>query len=133
MLLAKLPAAWERTFRITEAAQQPLRDTPSPSVRFTWITTWAAKGRVEYGLTPALGQSAEESVAAQSHRVVLTDLQPKTRYHYRIVCTKPDGTSVSTAVKSVVSTASPLRGGAKRERVGLEVVRAEYRLSLIHI
>lgn len=126
LLLAKLPAAWERTFKITEAVDQPLRDTPSPSVRFTWITTWAAKGRVEYGLTPALGQNAEESVAAQSHRVVLTDLEPNTRYHYRIVCARPDGTSVSTAAKSFVSTASPFKGSAKRERVGLEAVRPEY-------
>ena len=126
LLLAKLPPAWKRPFEISEALARPLRDTPSPSVGITWITTWATRGRVEYGLTPALGQVAEESVAANCHRIVLAGVRPGTTYHYRILCPRPDGRLVSTPVKSVASTAPRFKGSATRERVALEVLRQRY-------
>ena len=126
LLLAKLPPAWKRRFDITDLTALPLRDVASPSVRVTWITTWPTKGRVEYGSTPQYGNVVEESVAANCHRVVLTGLKPDATYHYRIVCPRSGGGDVSTAPATFVSTAAPLQGTARRQRVEVEVLRQRY-------
>jgi len=126
LLLAKLPPAWKRRFDITEVAAKPRRDVALPTVRVTWITSWPAKGLVEYGTTPALGMVAEEHVAVNCHRVVLNGLKPDTTYHYRITCPRHEGEAVSTSVATFVSTPAPVRGATRRERVEIGILRRRY-------
>ena len=49
-----------------------------------WDTAKPEVGRVEYGLSQALGKVVEESLAARHHAVLLLDLSPYTTYHYRV-------------------------------------------------
>jgi uncharacterized protein (TIGR03790 family) len=51
----------------------------------------AATVNVEYGLTPAYGQSKELTQFYLHHRVALSDLQDGVTYHYRVIATDPAG------------------------------------------
>jgi subtilase family protein/flagellar hook capping protein FlgD len=50
----------------------------------TWTTDLAARSRVYYGTTPALGQSAALEALVTSHGVTLTGLQPDTDYYFDV-------------------------------------------------
>ncbi len=68
--------------------------TTSSSQRVVWKTRGPTGGRVEYGLTPALGQFVE-SPAGTNHVAHLTGLAPNSRYFYRVVALAEDRTGRS--------------------------------------
>lgn len=57
--------------------------TTSTSQRIVWKTQSPTLGRVEYGLTPSLGDFIE-SPSSTNHVITLTGLSPDTRYFYRV-------------------------------------------------
>jgi hypothetical protein len=57
--------------------------TPN-SIWVMWETTSPSTGKVEYGLTPELGQVVEEIEAVLHHELQLTGLTPYTDYYYRV-------------------------------------------------
>ena len=55
------------------------------SVVIIWGTNIPATSQVEYGDSPALGQSSpQDTQLKQNHQVVLRNLQPNTTYYYRV-------------------------------------------------
>jgi hypothetical protein len=88
--LAAAPAAAQTLTR------GPLIENPDAlptTINIQWWTNVAGNSTVDYGLTPALGQSVTVAQAASCeigsagtcHSVGLTGLQPGTRYYYRLV------------------------------------------------
>ena len=65
-----------------------LQSATPTSIMVVWETTSEAESRVDYGTTPALGQTAYGSVAdgfagSLIHETLITDLDPDTYYYYR--------------------------------------------------
>ena len=60
-----------------------------------WRTPVPATSVVEYGPTSSLGQTAGSEVQATNHVVRLTDLEPGTLYHYRVISSGGNDTAVS--------------------------------------
>ncbi len=104
---------------ISAVAVRCLFDSPEPRAEVTFITSWPAMGRVQYGSTGEYGAEVSDDIPANNHRLYLENLQEGKQYHYRIVVMGFE-TEVSTedAGFSVVRPA-PVRGTAKRERVML--------------
>ena len=63
-----------------------VRDT---SFTVSWSTDVAATGRVNYGTSPALGQTAYDDhgvrAVGQSHHVTLQGLSPETTYYFEVI------------------------------------------------
>ena len=55
------------------------------SLAVVWRTAEASTSRVDYGPTPALGLRVVDYRLTQYHAVVLRDLRPSSRYHYRVL------------------------------------------------
>jgi hypothetical protein len=51
----------------------------------SWTSTNPASSRVEFGLTPTLGASVEQSALVTNHSLLLTGLAPDTNYFYGVV------------------------------------------------
>ncbi len=66
---------------ITEVKSQPVEDTWAV---VTWKTNQPASSIVEYGLTPALGQTTSNSALVTTHQVQLNLLADETQYYYRV-------------------------------------------------
>ncbi|HXK88055.1 MAG TPA: family 10 glycosylhydrolase [Phycisphaerae bacterium] len=85
-------------------------DPQDTSATITWTTDQAATSQVEYGLTTAYGTLTPlDSNLVTNHSVTLTNLQPATTYHYRVISTNAYGNRTSgdftftTAAAVVVS------------------------------
>jgi predicted phosphodiesterase len=61
-----------------------LQSVTPDSIWVLWDTTSPLSGRVEFGLTPELGQVVEEHEDVLHHEVKLTGLKPYTDYYYRV-------------------------------------------------
>ena len=68
-----------------------------------WQTNAPATSIVEYGLTEACGQTALDSAPAVEHCVALGDLDPGTRYYYRVRSETPSGQSAASDVRTFVT------------------------------
>ena len=133
MLLAQQPPVRGRKFEVQQIASGLARVAGKDVMRLTWITTWPAACTVEYWPMPSRGVSApggadggpakqEESSLLANHRLFLEGLKPGTKYGFRIVAPKPDGTPVKSAdLAFTFQTARPLVGTAKRERTPLRI------------
>lgn len=61
-----------------------LQSVTPDSIWIVWDTTEPVNGRVQYGQTPALGQSVVDQVAGLHHEVQLLGLKPYHTYYYRV-------------------------------------------------
>ncbi len=61
-----------------------------------WETDIPSDSHVDFGETPAYGQSASSSVLRTSHSLSLTGLEPNTTYHFAVTSTTPDGGMASS-------------------------------------
>ncbi len=57
----------------------------SSRATINWKTTQASDSKVLYGPTVDYGKSASSAVLLKSHTIKLTDLQPNTIYHFRVI------------------------------------------------
>ena len=63
----------------------PYLQLPTPTgMTVLWETNEKLPGRVEYGLTADLGQTAEAEKPVALHEIALKDLKPATAYYYRV-------------------------------------------------
>nr|MDT0664840.1 fibronectin type III domain-containing protein [Micromonospora sp. DSM 115978] len=62
----------------------------------TWTSNQPADSVVEFGLTPAYGQSVSDPTDVTSHALEITGLACATTYHYRVRSTDPDGAVASS-------------------------------------
>ncbi|MCE5238237.1 PKD domain-containing protein [bacterium] len=136
MLLAQQPPIRGRKFEIQQIESGLTRVEGQDVMRLTWITTWPAACKVEYWpvgaqfTAPGEGATAEgamnrattEPVPVANHRVFLSGLRPGTKYGFRILAPKPDGTPVQSPDQSFTfQLPRPLVGTAKRERTPLRI------------
>jgi hypothetical protein len=89
LLLLVLAAGWFGMVymqSMVDNARPPyLLMNSTDSIRVRWGTDETVIGRVHYGLQPnQLDQVVSEIKAVKDHRVILNNLQPGTRYYYRI-------------------------------------------------
>lgn len=77
------------------------------SFDLTWATNNSGNSQVDYGLTPALGQTVVVNDNVTDHTVTITGLEPGTIYYCSVTSTNADGSSTSTvrpyATKSLSS------------------------------
>jgi phosphodiesterase/alkaline phosphatase D-like protein len=70
-------------------------------IQIQWETDIPATGRVDYGLTSALGLTMVEDSLTTEHQITLSGLQADTVYYYRVVSELPSyGVAVSSPVDS---------------------------------
>jgi hypothetical protein len=109
----------------------PALDGGPLRARITWRANWITPGTVEFGLTEALGQTAEMPFSTRNHRVVLTDLQPDATYHFRVRGLTPEGRRMYSETQTFSTAAPELPAPAiERGTAPLRVInRAEIPLS----
>ncbi|MBU0608388.1 MAG: fibronectin type III domain-containing protein, partial [Armatimonadetes bacterium] len=122
MLLAKQPPIRGRKFEVQQIETGLARVEGKDVMRLTWITTWPAACKIEYWGADKKLITQEEASPLANHRVFLADLKPGTKYGFRIIGNKPDGTSVRSPDQSFTfQLPKPLVGTAKRERTPLRI------------
>lgn len=72
-------------------------DIASTNARVVWRTDEAANSRVDYGLTSDYGEAVWDVAMVTDHSITLTDLQPRTIYHYRVTSTNFAELAAATA------------------------------------
>lgn len=72
---------------LSDIAAAPL----ARSARITWTTDIPSSSRVDYGTTPAYGQSMASGAPVTSHSFTLAGLEPETSYHFSVTSESPDG------------------------------------------
>jgi hypothetical protein len=74
-----------RTPTVPAILIQPYLQLPRPhSIRILWETSIKSPSRVEFGLSPKLGHSADGADEVYIHEVELAELNPATTYYYRV-------------------------------------------------
>jgi len=71
-------------------------DLTAESARITWTTDQPTQGAVQYGTTSAYGSQAADALEQTAHSLTLAGLSPVTVYHYRVVATSPNGSTVAS-------------------------------------
>src|SRR5262249_39395643 len=85
----------------------------SSSAVITWTTSAPSDSQVEYGRTAAYGGLTPNAPLVTKHLVTLTDLVPRTRYHYRVKSIDDAG---NLAVSSDFTFKTTAGRGFARER-----------------
>jgi acid phosphatase type 7 len=62
-----------------------LQGVTASSATIAWVGDEYGVGTVEYGETPQLGREQVDTNVGRRHVVTLTDLEPASTYHYRVV------------------------------------------------
>ena len=122
MLLAQQPPIRGRQLDIQQIETGLARVEGQDVMRLTWITTWPARCTVEYWGADKKGMTQTEASPLANHRVHLEGLKPGTKYGFRIVAPKPDGTAVKSPDQAFTfQLPKPFVGTAKRERTPLRI------------
>ncbi|MEE2710748.1 MAG: fibronectin type III domain-containing protein, partial [Gemmatimonadota bacterium] len=66
----------------------------------TWRTNKLSTSRVEYGVDGNLSKSERDSSLVIGHAIVLKDLDPRTRYFYRVISVDALGKTTASGVRS---------------------------------
>jgi hypothetical protein len=66
------------------------------SARITWTTSEAATSAVDFGVSTAYGTSQSSTDLSTTHSVLVTDLNPYTTYHCRVVSADAGGNAVTS-------------------------------------
>jgi len=70
----------------------------SGSANVTWTTDELATSRVDYGLTPLLGQTATDAALVAQHVLSLTGLQEGDTYYYQVTSVDAAGNTATSAI-----------------------------------
>lgn len=62
-----------------------LQNVTTDSITIAWRTASPSQGEIVYGGTSEYNLSVIDETIGKQHHVILTDLQPDTQYHYRLV------------------------------------------------
>jgi len=121
-LLAAMPETrpLPREVRYLEAAGA--RDPATGRVlgRVTFVTTWPAQARVEYGPDERYGVVVEEDQPWANHRLWLPDVEPGKTYQYRLTVRTPEGREIVRTGR-FDTTERRAQGKVERGEVGLTV------------
>lgn len=73
-----------------------------------WSTDVESEGRIDFGLSPAYGQSTyTDAKSSKHHRIQLLGLLPSTTYHFRIVSTRHGLPETETYSQDYTFTTEP--------------------------
>jgi predicted phosphodiesterase len=84
-----------------------LQFVTSNSITVMWETEGAVTGRVEYGTTYPPKQSAESEKADTMGEIVLSNLEPGTKYFYRVICTDAEGRKLESKSLTFMTATGP--------------------------
>ena len=90
---------WKSYIVITQtptAQIGPDPNNPDTTALITWTTDTPSTSRVDYGTTTSYGQYVYDSSLVKQHSVLLQNLSHSTQYHYKVTCTAPLATDVSS-------------------------------------
>lgn len=77
------------------------------SVTITWLTSQASTSMVEYGITTVYGtESGNSTEYVDSHTVTIKNLQPETKYYYRIKSVNVEGEVAHSDQKNFTTPSS---------------------------
>jgi predicted phosphodiesterase len=62
-----------------------LQSVTTDSVTVAWRTAGVSQGEIVYGGTSEYNFSAVDDSIGKQHHVIISDLQPNTKYHYRLI------------------------------------------------
>lgn len=79
------------------------------SVRISWMTDVDAIGLVDYGTTPDMGQPMISDDVGKDHVIILSGLEPDTKYYFRIFV--DDGQGQDAVVDGTPFTTLSVAGG----------------------
>ncbi|MGR9088794.1 MAG: fibronectin type III domain-containing protein, partial [Gammaproteobacteria bacterium] len=71
--------------------------TTDTTATLTWDTNEISSSRVDYGPNTGYGFSIEDTIQVLTHRVVITNLQPGTAYHFRVGSSDGSGNAGQSA------------------------------------
>lgn len=74
-------------------------DMTTTSFTLSWTTDLASDGVIEYGLTEALGSTANAASGSTDHSANLTGLESGQIYYARAISTLPDGESAASPIR----------------------------------
>ncbi|MFQ5811084.1 MAG: hypothetical protein ACE5JM_15810, partial [Armatimonadota bacterium] len=106
---------------ISDVGVRCLFDRAQPRVEVTFITSWPARGRVQYGTTAEYGSEASDDVPANNHRIYLENVADGRQYHYRVLARGFEKDLTTEDATLVVGPSRRAPALAKRERVRLTV------------
>jgi hypothetical protein len=146
LLLADMPPQQSRPFTFDDVSAVPLGANGSGArARITWTTSWATRSRLQYGPSPVYGQWVEgddrqipraadtyakvyrppTSSIYNNHRLLLTGLEERQTYHFRLVGSTPEGAEISSQDYTFTAVPRPApKGDAERATVALQVDNA---------
>ena len=86
--------------------------TPTASgAVITWTTDRPASSAVEYGTSPAFGQTAQDPALLTAHAVTLTGLACGVTYHYRVFSAAADGATATSPAGTFTTATCPAPAG----------------------
>ncbi len=68
-------------------------DITETTAEISWTTNTSSDSRVNYGTTPALGQTKHDATEGTAHNIILTGLTQGTKYYFEVESTDTSGTS----------------------------------------
>ncbi|MEN6303053.1 MAG: hypothetical protein ABFD96_10040 [Armatimonadia bacterium] len=122
MLLAQKPPIRSRKFELRQIESTFARQDGQNLMRLTWISTWPTACTVEYSGPDKTVLKLQEPAPVANHRVYLEGLKPGTRYTFRLVAPKPDGSNVTSPDQSFTFRGpQPFAGKARLAETPLKV------------
>jgi phosphatidylserine/phosphatidylglycerophosphate/cardiolipin synthase-like enzyme len=106
-LLPRGPLDIEATSAINLAGPVTQTNLATTSFDLEWLTDVAGDSRVQYGLTPELGQEVAISESVTDHSVTLTNLTPGTIYYARVLSALGDEQTASSIRPYATVSTSP--------------------------
>jgi hypothetical protein len=94
-----------------------IKSVTATSSLITWITNENSDSIVNFGVTKNYGVAREANPSVKSHEVFVSDLEPATTYHYRVVSSDAAGNqSFSGSYTFTTPSSKPVPGIEKVER-----------------
>lgn len=122
LLLAAKPPVRARKFELSHEEAARVKREGKPRMRLTWITSWPSACTVEYGASKKYTEKLTEEAPVANHRMFLSDFEPGTEIHYRIVAPRPDGQEVVGNDRVFrFAPPAPVAGTARSEKTELTV------------
>lgn len=78
------------------------------TITITWKTDHKTNSTVRYGKNKNLEEKKKDNAEEKNHKVVLKNLQPSTKYYFRIKATDSDGNEDSSRIHSIITKAVPV-------------------------
>ena len=121
-LLRERPPIRKRGFAIKNIETGFVTENGKDAMRLTWITTWPAQCRIEYGQSADAMKTVVESSGLANHRVYLDNLEANAAYRFRIIAPRPDGDEVrSDEMTFTFTPPAPFAGSVELATAPLHV------------